>query len=608
MEALSRIDILDRSKNAGYRIVGDWQKESIEFLGKGQGESLEVKLKYPLLIWSKLLNTKKLTVFVSFALVSKDMNEILSAFLISLTNRDISVKIEWKYSSQHKEVLQHAKEICKGFNEFEIQLEQVDNMPHSLYSRFFEVWMKTPFYTSYLVNYFDKEAKPDFYLKMPEKNLGLIVGNSQKANITFSGRLFGIKGIKLWEPLSKWTENLPSRCINKELRIDFKLIHIGDKHVEIIERFLQKVENLITEHSFNVSINWFCDVNDEEMLEIGEDFLHEIQGATCRQVHIPGLEEEMQAMSKIDISGKSPQADYRIAGDAEKALIEFSGIGKGQWLEENIGLNVKSWFDNSTYTYHQKKLDLHLKFVHISEEMQKVLVDFFEYMEERTKEKEFLVNLHVYNNKQNALVAFIAENKMQFQKVHILQEKQEENALPSLFPQKLKTPFYEHFPTYANKAEISPDFHVKGKRYIISADSKMGYIALTGAFMGDTFPNFIELQNWSAANVKFFANKHINVYLKFTYLDDSSRLSLKGMFRTYELLIRDEGFTATYFWYNPGDDEGLMEEAETFSYQCLTTLWNCNEDDDEEIIENVQKSLRKGNGGNADFKYIEIPE
>jgi hypothetical protein len=51
-----------------------------------------------------------------------------------------------------------------------------------------------------------------------------------------------------------------------------------------------------------------------------------------------------------------------------------------------------------------------------------------------------------------------------------------------------------------------------------------------------------------------------------------------------------------------------MEEAETYSNQCLNTFWLCREDDDEETIDYVQESFSKGNGENADFKYIEIPE
>ena len=139
MEALSRIDILDRSKGAGYRIVGDWQKKSIEFLGKGQGELLEAKVKYPLLIWSKLLDARELTVFISFVAISNEMKEILRAFLMSLENRDICVKVEWKYTEHYEEILLHAKEVCDGFQDFEIHLEKVDSMSYSLYSRFFRL-------------------------------------------------------------------------------------------------------------------------------------------------------------------------------------------------------------------------------------------------------------------------------------------------------------------------------------------------------------------------------------------------------------------------------------------------------------------------------------
>jgi hypothetical protein len=80
----------------------------------------------------------------------------------------------------------------------------------------------------------------------------------------------------------------------------------------------------------------------------------------------------------------------------------------------------------------------------------------------------------------------------------------------------------------------------------------MGYIALSGTFVNDTFPNFIKLQDWSTANLKFFPNAHINVYMKITYLDHVSQLSITGMFRAHEKLIKNNEFTATYFWYYPG--------------------------------------------------------
>ena len=467
MEALSRIDILGGNKGAGYRIVGDWQKNSIEFLGNGQGELLEAKVKYPLLIWSKLLDARELTVFISFEVISKEMKEILKAFLISLENRDISVKVEWKYTEHYEEILLHAREVCDGFQDFEIHVEQDDKMFYGLYSRFFEVWMSTSFYKTKVENYFDRQAKPDFYLKLPETSLGIIVGNSQKANITFSGRMFGTKGKDLWEPLSKWTEELPSKCENKTLQIDFKLVYVGDKHAEVLGRFLKMLEKLIQEHSFKVSINWFCNADDEVMLEMGEDFLNLVQGAKGRLLPIPVIEEEMQ----------------EVPSD----------------IFEDVSANGKN-------------------------------------------------------------------------------------------------------------EEKNQRFHIREKKYIISADAKKGYIALSGDFYGDPFTHFIELQNWSKANLKLFPKKHINVYMNITYLDHSSLLSLRGMFRKHELLIRDEGFTASYFWYNLEDDEDMMEEAESFSHQCLKSFWNCDESDDEDMIEQIQESFRKGNGGSADFKYIEIPE
>ena len=46
---------------------------------------------------------------------------------------------------------------------------------------------------------------------------------------------------------------------------------------------------------------------------------------------------------------------------------------------------------------------------------------------------------------------------MQFQKVNIIKAKQEEIALTTLFPEKLETPYYEHFPANGNN-EVALEF------------------------------------------------------------------------------------------------------------------------------------------------------
>lgn len=608
MEPLSRIDILDKSQNAGYRITGDWQKNSIEFLGRGQGGLLELKVKYPLLTWSELFSAQNLTIYISFTAVSDEMAGILRAFLQSLEKRNISVKIEWKYTEFYKDILPIARETVNGVPDFEVKIEQVDKLSGGLYPRFFEVWMNTPFYKTYMENYFEMNLHPDFYYKIAGNSLGLMVGYSQKANITFSGRLFGIKGIELWDPLNKWIDDLPSKCETKTVYIDFKLVFLSDTHAEILLRFLNRMEALVKSLDFQVFVDWYCNANDEEMLETGERLLNQLQVTKSRILTLPLVEAAMQPLSKIDIEKKSALTDYRIAGDATKAIIEFSGTGQGQWLDENIGLPVKQWIDSYLFDYHKKNLDFHLKFTQITGEMQKVLLGILEHIEKRIKDKEFLLNIHSYYDTQNAFLGFVAAQQMQFLKVSVFQVQRNADLPATLFPEKLETPYYGHFPPSLNGQESAPDFHISENLYTISADAQNGYITLSGTFGGDTFQNFTELNKWSELNLKAFKSKHINVFMRITYLDHSSRLSLKGIFRKHELLIKNEGFTASYYWSNPFGDEDLTEEAEIISYQCITSFWCSAEEDDEDIVSSVQESFKKGSGKCADFNYIEIPE
>jgi len=107
----------------------------------------------------------------------------------------------------------------------------------------------------------------------------LINGTHKTPSINFDAKkgLIEIKGVStpencidFYQPLVDWLKNYLANPIKPTI-INIHLTYLNTNSSKWILHILKKFENIYTKNN-SVTINWYCDEDDEIMMESGEDY------------------------------------------------------------------------------------------------------------------------------------------------------------------------------------------------------------------------------------------------------------------------------------------------------------------------------------------------
>jgi hypothetical protein len=94
--------------------------------------------------------------------------------------------------------------------------------------------------------------------------------NPKTESFTITGRSIPADASDFYHPLDKWAENFVNVQKNDSVTIDIKLDHLNTGSVRSLLAILSKIIKLRDQH-VNVMINWHHDVEDEDMVDKGEE-------------------------------------------------------------------------------------------------------------------------------------------------------------------------------------------------------------------------------------------------------------------------------------------------------------------------------------------------
>lgn len=83
----------------------------------------------------------------------------------------------------------------------------------------------------------------------------------------FEGRSIRSDSFTFYEPVINWFENYAGNS----LKIDFKFEHINTSTNKSLLHILMALDKKVIEGKLTVSVSWYYDEDDEDMLETGEE-------------------------------------------------------------------------------------------------------------------------------------------------------------------------------------------------------------------------------------------------------------------------------------------------------------------------------------------------
>ena len=92
---------------------------------------------------------------------------------------------------------------------------------------------------------------------------------AEKGLVEIRGRSIPENSIEFYQPLLDWLDKYDA--IAKETTVNVQLEYFNTSSSKCILDFFKKLENIHKKTS-NVTINWFYEEDDEDMLEAGEDY------------------------------------------------------------------------------------------------------------------------------------------------------------------------------------------------------------------------------------------------------------------------------------------------------------------------------------------------
>lgn len=94
--------------------------------------------------------------------------------------------------------------------------------------------------------------------------------NPKTESFTITGRSIPADASHFYTPLEKWVEHFVTVQKNDSVTIDVKLDHLNTGSVRSLLSILTKIIRL-RDQQVNVMINWHHDVEDEDMVDKGEE-------------------------------------------------------------------------------------------------------------------------------------------------------------------------------------------------------------------------------------------------------------------------------------------------------------------------------------------------
>ncbi len=97
-----------------------------------------------------------------------------------------------------------------------------------------------------------------------------ITMNPQSGVITIKGRSIPENSIEFYKPVIEWLDEYSKNTAEKTV-VDVQLEYFNTSSSKCILDVFKKLEAINKDHS-NVTINWYYEEDDEDMLEAGEDY------------------------------------------------------------------------------------------------------------------------------------------------------------------------------------------------------------------------------------------------------------------------------------------------------------------------------------------------
>lgn len=94
--------------------------------------------------------------------------------------------------------------------------------------------------------------------------------NPKTESFIIEGRSIPADAADFYAPLERWVENFIQIQKSDSITIDIKLDHLNTGSVRSLLSILSKIIRLRDQH-VNVMINWHHDVEDEDMVDKGEE-------------------------------------------------------------------------------------------------------------------------------------------------------------------------------------------------------------------------------------------------------------------------------------------------------------------------------------------------
>lgn len=94
--------------------------------------------------------------------------------------------------------------------------------------------------------------------------------NPKTESFTITGRSIPADASDFYAPLERWVENFLQIQKSDSITIDIKLDHLNTGSVRSLLSILSKVIRL-RDQQVNVMINWHHDMDDEDMVDKGEE-------------------------------------------------------------------------------------------------------------------------------------------------------------------------------------------------------------------------------------------------------------------------------------------------------------------------------------------------
>jgi hypothetical protein len=94
--------------------------------------------------------------------------------------------------------------------------------------------------------------------------------NPKSESFVIEGRSIPADAADFYAPLERWVENFIHIQKSDSITIDIKLDHLNTGSVRSLLSILSKIIRLRDQH-VNVMINWHHDVEDEDMVDKGEE-------------------------------------------------------------------------------------------------------------------------------------------------------------------------------------------------------------------------------------------------------------------------------------------------------------------------------------------------